>query len=194
MSTPQLALPSGERRADPSIAVYGILALSVAAMVVMGTLVGAYLSIRAGTAVFPPKGVVIQDYFGNMLAGTALIGGFAGWWALYAVRRDEPRQARLALALAAFMEVALINLMTYVMRSSALSPRTDAYSVISYAFNIAVIAIAGVGVGVALVAVFRVFGGQVTSRQPGVAWAAAWYGTVVTLAFLVMYYFIYDLQ
>jgi hypothetical protein len=92
------------------------------------------------------------------------------------------------------MEVALINLMTYVMRSSALSPRTDAYSVISYAFNIAVIAIAGVGACVALVAVFRVFGGQVTSRQPGVAWAAAWYGTVVTLAFLVMYYFIYDLQ
>jgi heme/copper-type cytochrome/quinol oxidase subunit 3 len=194
MATPQLALPSGERKADESVVVYGVAAMSVAAMVVMGTLVGAYLSIRSGTAVFPPKGVVIQDYFGNMLAGTALIGAFGGWWALYAVRRDEPRQATLALGMTVFMELALINLMTYVIRSSALSPRTDAYSVIYYAFNVAVIAIAATGIGVALVALFRVLGGQVTARQPGVAWAAAWYGTVVTLAFLVMYFFIYDVQ
>ena len=194
MSTTQLALPSGERESDPSVVVYGVLALSIAAMVVMGTLVGAYLAIRAGTAPFPPKGVVIQDYFGNMLAGTALIGGFSGWWAVYAVRRDEPRQATLALSLTVFMDAALINLMTYVIRSSGLSPRTDAYGVLYYALNVAVIAIAAAGVGVALVGMFRVMGGQVTARQPGVAWAAAWYGTVVTLAFLVMYFFIYDLQ
>jgi heme/copper-type cytochrome/quinol oxidase subunit 3 len=194
MSTPQLALPSGERKADPSLAVYGVLALSVAALVVMGTLVGAYLAIRSGTAVFPPKGVVIQDYYGNMLGGTALIGAFGGWWALYAVRRDEPRQATIALGMTVLMEAALINLMTYVIRSSALSPSTDAYGVLYYAFNAAVIAIAATGIGVALVALFRVLGGQVTARQPGLAWAAAWYGTVVTLAFLVMYYFIYDLQ
>lgn len=194
MATSQLALPSGEHKADQSLVVYGILALSVAALVVMGTLVGAYLAIRAGTPVFPPKGVVLQDYFANMLAGTALIGAFSSWWALYAVRRDEPRQATLGLGLTVFMEAALINLMTYVIRSSALSPRTDAYGVLYYAFNIAVIAIAGTGIAVALVALFRVLGGQVTARRPDVAWAAAWYATVVTLAFLVMYFFIYDLQ
>jgi heme/copper-type cytochrome/quinol oxidase subunit 3 len=190
----QLALPSGERQADPNVVVYGVLALSVASVAVMGTLVGAYLAIRAGTPVWPPKGVVLQEYYSNILGGTALIGGFGGWWAVYAVRRDEPRQATVALAMTAFMEGALINLMTYVIRSSALSPRTDAYGVLYYAFNIAVIAIAAAGIGVSIVALLRVAGGQVTSRQPAVAWAAAWYGTVVTLAFLIMYFFIYELQ
>jgi heme/copper-type cytochrome/quinol oxidase subunit 3 len=194
MAATQLALPSGERKADPSVAVYGILALSVAVLVVMGTLVGAYLAIRAGTKVFPPNGVVLQDYYSNILGGTALIAGFGGWWALYAVRRDERRQAVVALAMTAFMDAALINLMTYVIRSSALSPRTDAYGVLYYAFNIAVIAITATGMVVALVAMFRVLGGQVTSGEPGVGWAAAWYGTVVTLSFLIMYFFIYDLQ
>jgi heme/copper-type cytochrome/quinol oxidase subunit 3 len=194
MAATQLALPSGERKADPSVAVYGILALSVAVLVVMGTLVGAYLAIRAGTKVFPPNGVVLQDYYSNILGGTALIAGFGGWWALYAVRRDERRQAVVALAMTAFMDAALINLMTYVIRSSALSPRTDAYGVLYYAFNIAVIAITATGMVVALVAMFRVLGGQVTAREPGVGWAAAWYGTVVTLSFLIMYFFIYDLQ
>ena len=57
-----------------------------------------------------------------------------------------------------------------------------------------VIAITATGMVVALVAMFRVLGGQVTSGEPGVGWAAAWYGTVVTLSFLIMYFFIYDLQ
>src|ERR1700751_4096908 len=111
MAATQLALPSGERRSDPSITVYGILVLGVALLVAMGALAGAYLVLRSGSAQWPPKGVVLQEYFDNTLSITALIAVVAGWWGLYGVRHGERRQAIMALALAIFMDGAFINLL-----------------------------------------------------------------------------------
>ena len=194
MATSQLALPSGERRADPSITVYGVIVLGIAMLMAFATLVGAYLALRNGSQVWPPKGVVLQQYFDNTLAITALFAAAGGWWALYGVRRRERRQAIMGLALAIFMEGAFINLLTYDLRELHLSPRQDAYAVVFYALLVTVIAAFGTGIGVAVVAVARIAGGQVTDREPGLAWAAAWYGTFVALAWFVMYYLIHIVQ
>ena len=187
----QLALPSAERRSDPSVTVYGILALGVSAVIVLGALFGAYLALRSGTKVWPPKGVVVQDYFGITLSFTALMAALTGWWALYGVRRGEQRQAAVALALQVFLQGASINLLTYVIRSSGLSPRTDAFAVVYYALNIAVVALLATGMGVGVVALARVLGGQVTPQEPALGWAAAWYGTFVSVGWMVMYTAVY---
>jgi heme/copper-type cytochrome/quinol oxidase subunit 3 len=194
MATPQLALTSGERRADPTITVYGVIVLAIALLMAMGALAGAYLAIRAGTSVWPPKGVVHQQYFDNTLLVTALIGSAAGWWGLYGVRRGDRRQAIVGLALALFMEGAFINLMTYVAQESHLSPRQDPYGVIWYALVVLVIATFATGIGVAGVVLARVVGGQVTAAEPAMAWCAAWYGSFVTLVWLIMYYLIHVVQ
>src|SRR5579872_1472035 len=183
-ATEQLALPSGERRSDPSITVYGILVLGVAVLMAMGALVGVYLALRSGTAEWPPKGVTLQQYFDNTLCITALIGVVGGWWALYGVRNGERRQAIMGLALAIFMQGAFINLLTYDTTYTHLSPRQDAYGVIWYALMVTVIGVAGVTLA-------RVARGQVTPREPALAWAAAWYGTVVAAVWFVMYYVIH---
>jgi heme/copper-type cytochrome/quinol oxidase subunit 3 len=194
MATPQLALTSGERRTDPTITVYGAIVLAVALLVAMGTLAGAYLALRAGTTPWPPKGVVLYQYWDNTLLVTALIGVAAGWWGLYGVRRGDRRQAIVGLALAIFMEGAFINLMTYVAQRSHLSPRQDAYAVVWYALVILVIATFATGIGVAGVVLARVVGGQVTAAEPALVWCAAWYGTFVALVWVIMYYLVHVVQ
>lgn len=191
---PQLALTSGERRFDPTVTIYGVVVLAVALLVAMGTLVAAYLALRAGTPVWPPKGVTLQEYFDNTLAITALLSAVAGWWGLYGVRHGDRRQAITGLALAIFMDAAFVNLMTYVAQVEHLSPRQDAYGVVWYALVVLVIASFASGIGVAAVAVARVVGGHVTAAQPALAWCAAWYGTFVAVIWLVMYYLVHVVQ
>ena len=191
MSDTQLALPSGERAGDPSVTVYGIIALGVSAVIAVATLFGAWLVIRSGTKVWPPGNTHLQNYFGTTLCFTALMAGMVGWWAVYAVRRDERRQAVVALAWVVFSQGAMINLITFVVRESGLSARTNTYGVLYYALNIAVAAVFATGMGVAGVALARTLGGQVTSRQPSLAWAAAWYGTMVSASWFVMYAIVY---
>jgi heme/copper-type cytochrome/quinol oxidase subunit 3 len=194
MAASPLALPSGERRADQSVPVYGILAMAVAAVGVMGALFAAYLVIRQGTPVWPPKGVVNQEYFDNTLAATALMAVLAGWWGLFGVRHGERRQAVLGFSLALFLDGAMINLLTYMVRSSHLSPHTSAYAVIYYALVTAVVAFYVTALVVTAVALGRTLGGQVTRDEPALAWAAGWYGTIVAACYLVMYYLIHVVQ
>jgi hypothetical protein len=194
MTTSPLALPSGERQADQSLTVYGVVILGVGALVVMGALFAVYMAVREGTPVWPPKGVVNQEYFDNTLAVTALMSVLAGWWGLFGVRHAERRQAVLGFSLAIFLDGAMINLLTYMVRSSHLSPHKDAYGVVYYALATAVIVIYVTGIGVTVAALGRTLGGQVTRAEPALAWAAAWHGTLIACCYLVMYYLIHVVQ
>jgi hypothetical protein len=183
----QLALPSGEPPADSSTAVYGIVALGIASAVAVGALFGAWLTLRSGTRVWPPKGVVPLNYFGTTLSVTGVIVIFAAWWGLFGIVKGERRQAVLGFGLTLFMQAAMVNLMTYVIRYSGLSPRTNAYSVMYYAISVTVIAILACGIGVSLVALLRTLGGQVSKAEPGMGWAAAWYATFTAVCGYIMY-------
>jgi hypothetical protein len=66
--------------------------------------------------------------------------------------------------------------------------------VLWYALVVAVGAIFATGIGVAGVALARVAGGQVTAADPTLAWCAGWYGTLVALSWVVMYYLVHVVQ
>jgi heme/copper-type cytochrome/quinol oxidase subunit 3 len=187
----QLALPSAEadsdNMTDTSVTVYGVVALGVAAIVFVGALLGAWLSIRMGTHPWPPKGFKVENYWGTTLSLTMIMSALAGWWIFYGVTRRERGQAAMAATLVLFFDVAFINLLTYVLRSSKIGPASNAYGLLYYALNGAIIAVVGTGLLVAGVTLARVLGGQVTVRDSGLAWAAAWYTTFVTVAWLVVY-------
>ena len=187
----QLALGSAERRPDPTPAVFGVIALGISAFVLLGALMGAWLAMRSGTLVWPPKGVKVENYYGSTLSVTMLMAAIAGWWALFGVRRAVRSQAAVALGLVIFLQGAFINLLTYVIRGAHFGPSTSTYGVMYYALNVAVIAITGSGMLVAGVAMARVIGGQVSVAEPQLGWAAAWYGTAVAAAWFVMYYAVY---
>jgi heme/copper-type cytochrome/quinol oxidase subunit 3 len=191
VTAPQLALPSGERRSDPSITVYVVVALGASLLVLIGGLASAYLALRAGTHGWVPTGFVPQEYYDNTLLVTSIGSVVAGWWAVYGVVKGERRQAVTALAIAVLMDAAFLNLLTYMVRQSHLSPRQDAYAVVWYALVVAVGAAVATGIGVAVVALARVAGGLVTTADPTLAWCAAWYGTFVAAMWLVMYYLVH---
>jgi len=193
-SATQLALPSGERQPDSSLAVYGVLVLGVSVVMVLGGLLGAWLALRSGTRVWPPKGVVVENYYGTTLSVTMLMVALAGWWALYAVRRNELRQATTALGLTMALELAFVNLVTYVVRGAKFGPGTHAYGTVFYAWNVTVIAVTLTGIVVAGTALIRGLGGQVGPREPQLGWAAAWYGTMVSISWFVMYVAVYVIK
>jgi heme/copper-type cytochrome/quinol oxidase subunit 3 len=183
----QLALPSGERDLDASVSVYGVIALGVAALTTVGALTAAWVTLRYDTAVWPAKGFIIQDYYGNVLAVTLIMSGIAGWWALYGVAHDDRRQSTVALGLVIFLQGAFLNLLTYVLRSAKLSPGSSAFGALYYALNGTMIVIGISGILVAAVTLARILGGHVTSREPSQVWVAAWYTTVVMTAWLIVY-------
>jgi heme/copper-type cytochrome/quinol oxidase subunit 3 len=194
VTAPQLALPSGERRTDSTVTIHVAVVLGVSVLMLLGGLASVYLALRAGTHGWVPKGFVAQEYYDNTLLVTAIISVVAGWWGVFGVVKGARRQAVTALALVVLMDAAFLNLLTYVVRQSHLSPRQDAYAVVWYALVIAVCAAFATAIGVAVVVLARVAGGLVTAAEPALAWCAAWYTTFVAAAWLVMYYLVHVVQ
>jgi heme/copper-type cytochrome/quinol oxidase subunit 3 len=191
MAAPMLALESGDRKADPSLVTFGVLTLCVSLLVAFGALFGAWLSLRSGTAVWPPKGATIENYFGTTLSLTMFIGVLVVEWAAWSVRNGERAQVIAAYTLLTGLGVAFLNLLTYVVHLSHFGPGTHPYGAVYYAFNVLMIASVALAVLAALLALARFLGGQVSAREPALARSAAWIWHTVTAGWVVMYWAIY---
>ena len=191
MAAPMLALESGERRPDPTVTTYGAVALAVALLAASGALLGAWLSLRSGTAVWPPKGVQIQNYFGTTLSITMLLGIIAAEWAVYGVKKREKGQAVGALLIVFLLGVAFVNLLTYTVRVAHFGPGTHAYGAVFFAFNLLTgVSVAGVSL-FAGVTLLRLLGGQVSPAEPALARSTALLWHAVSIMWFVMYAAVY---
>jgi heme/copper-type cytochrome/quinol oxidase subunit 3 len=191
MSTPMLALESGEAKTDPNLATFGVLTLAVAVLVGFGALFGIWLSLRAGSQVWPPKGVGLENYYGTTLTATMALGVLAVEWASYAVRRGEKGQAVTGYVLVVVFGLAFINLLSYVVHVAHFGPGTHAYGAVYFAFNILMGATVLTAVVFALIALARYLGGQVSASEPAAARSAAWFWHTATVGWLVMYTAVY---
>lgn len=191
MAAPMLALESGEKKSDPHLATFGAVTFAVALIMGVGALLGAWLSLRSGTAVWPPKGVQIQNYYGTTLSITMLLGMLAAEWAAYGVRKSERGQAIGALSIVVMLGLAFVNLLTYTVRVAHFGPGTSAYGAVFFAFNLVV----GTGVSavtlLALWSLLRLLGGQLSVAEPGMARSTAWLWHAVAVAWFVMYAAVY---
>jgi cytochrome c oxidase subunit III len=191
MAAPMLALESGERRPDSTVTTYGAVTLAVALLAASGALLGAWLSLRSGTAVWPPKGVQIQNYFGTTLSITMLLGMLAAEWAVYGVKKREKGQAVGGLLIVFLLGVAFVNLLTYTVRVAHFGPGTHAYGAVFFAFNLLTgVSVAGVSL-FAGVTLLRLLGGQVSSAEPALARSTALLWHAVSIAWFVMYAAVY---
>ena len=191
MAAPMLALESGETTADPNLVTFGVLSLCVALLVAFGALFGAWLSLRSGTLVWPPKGVTIENYYGTTLSITMFIGALVAEWAVWSVRKGERTQAITAYVLQIVLGLAFVNLLSFVVHVSHFGPATHPYGTIYYAFNVLMGASVVLADLFALVALARFAGGQVSARQPALARSAALVWHTVTAGWVVMYWAIY---
>lgn len=99
--------PGRPRRGTGTI---GTLLFVTADAMVLAALLAVYVTIKGGSAAWPPKGVHVGTYIPTMISITVVMSGFAVQWAVFAARRNDGRNAVMAMILTLFLGVAVANL------------------------------------------------------------------------------------
>ena len=72
--------------------------------------VAVYFAIKEGSTTWPPSDVEVGTYIPTMITITALMSGFSVQWGIFAARRNDGRNAAMALILTLFLGLAMANL------------------------------------------------------------------------------------
>lgn len=112
-----LVLPSGEPLPGPvpgrprrGTSTIGTLLVVTADAMVLAAIVAVYLAIKEGSTTWPPSDVEVGTYIPTMITITAVMSGFAVQWGIYSARRNDGRNAVMALVLTLFLGLAMANL------------------------------------------------------------------------------------
>jgi cytochrome c oxidase subunit III len=100
-------VPGRPRRGTSTI---GALLFVTADAMVLAAVVAVYLGIKEGATTWPPSGVSVSTYLPTMITITALMSGFSVQWGIFAARRNDGRNASMALVLTLFLGLAVANL------------------------------------------------------------------------------------
>ena len=100
-------VPGRPRRGTTSI---GTLLFITADAMVLAAVAAVYFAIKEGSAAWPPLGVQVGTYIPTMITITALMSGFSVQWGIFAARRNDGRNAAIALVLSLFLGLSIVNL------------------------------------------------------------------------------------
>ena len=112
-TTTMLGLPPGDRDRPVHSLTVATLMAGIAELSLVGALVAAYLNVRGLLSPWPPKGVDLDNYLGTMLFITVLLSVVTAEWAVFALKRDNRRQAMNATGITIGLGVAFVNLLWY---------------------------------------------------------------------------------
>jgi heme/copper-type cytochrome/quinol oxidase subunit 3 len=112
-----VVLPTGAPRPGPrpgrpraGTTTIGTLLFVTADFMVLGAIVAVYLAIKEGSITWPPRGVEVGTYIPTMVTITAIMSAFSVQWCMFAARRNDGRNAAMALVLTLFLGLAMANL------------------------------------------------------------------------------------
>ena len=188
--TAPLALPSGERPRPRNLVNLGVLAVVIGGVALFTTLVAAYIIVGHVAKPWPPKGVYLDVYTGNMLALTAIMSGVTAEWASYAVKRGDPAQGAWGLLLTAGFGSGFILLVWQLASHMGFGPgnaKIGAFGVLFFAMMGAAGGVALLGVVAVILALIRVLGRQLNASNNEMVRAVAWYWDFVVVAWLLVY-------
>lgn len=183
-----LALPAaGDRRGRRSLELAAVFAGS-GVLMLFASLVGTYLHLRTATNVWPPKGVNVDFYLGNMLAVTLGLSAVTATWGAVAVVRGVRRQGIAAFAMTAGFGLAFLNLLWYTATKAGYGPATHPYGLVVAAIGLALTVTVGAGIVFCVLTALRVAGGQVSAFDPDQARAATFYWLLTVASALTAWY------
>lgn len=182
------ALPSAGGEKPKSLLSMGVALACAGSTMFFGALLAAYVELRANEHPWPPKGIKLDEYLGNMLVLTMLLGSLSVSWAVSAVRRNETRQAVAALAITAGLGVAFVNLLSYTASQAGFGAGDHAYGAVVAALAFGVGALVVAASGLCVLTLLRVKGSQVAADNPDQAWATAWFWHFATVASIIVWY------
>ncbi|HEX3425349.1 MAG TPA: cytochrome c oxidase subunit 3 [Acidimicrobiales bacterium] len=188
--TAPLALPSGERPKPRNLLNLGVLVVVIGGVALFTTLVAAYITVGHLAKAWPPSGVYLDVYTGNMLALTAMMSAVTVEWSYYAVKHDDPAQGTWGLLITAGLGAGFVLLLWQLGSHMGFGPgsaKIGAFAVLFFAMLAASGAVALAGILAVLAVVARVIGRQATASNAEMVRAVAWYWDFVVVAWLVVY-------
>ncbi len=166
----------------------GVLLLSASGTMVFGALVAAYLHLRNVTDPWPPEGVKLDLYLGNLLIITMVLSAVTVEWACFAVRRDDRRQASAALGLTIGLGLAFLNLLSYTADQVPFDAASHPYGLMVTAMGMLLGLAVGIGVGFVTLTLLRVSGRQLSAADPSQVRATACYWHFTVAASVAVWY------
>ncbi len=181
MASATPALPTAGGTRPRNVVSLGLLLLACSGTMYFGALIAAYLHMRRLTATFPPRGIRIDQYLGNIMVITMLLGVVTVEWAAHALRDGERRQALAGLGVTLAFGLSVLNLLSYTAGRVGFDAASHPYGVVVTAMTMVLGILIGVGVAFVTLMLLRVAGHQVTAedREPLRAVANYWHFTVV---------------
>lgn len=185
-----LALPSGTRPRPRNLMNLGVLLVCTGGLALFVTLAAAYVTVGHLAKVWPPHGVYLDVYTGNMLTLTAVMSVATVEWAAWAVKRDDPAQGTWGLLMTLVFGSGFVLLLWQLGSHLGFGPgnaKYGAFAVLLFAMFGAAGAVALAGVGAMLGVLPRVIARQATSTSHEMVRAVAWYWDFVVAAWLIVY-------
>jgi len=134
-TTPGLSLPPQPSGADAPMpagrphgtTLLGMKLVMAADAMVLLTLLVTYFTIKAGAPTWPPKGVSVGTYLPTVITITAAMSAASVSWMLYAVRRNDQRNAFAAAVLTMILGAAVANAQWYSITNVKFGANSHAY-------------------------------------------------------------------
>lgn len=187
-TTPMAALSPAGVEAPRNVMPMGVLLLSAGGAMFFGALVAAYLHLRNVTEPWPPEGVKLDLYLGNLLIITMVLSAVTVEWACFAVRRGDRRQASAALGVTIGLGVAFLNLVTYTADQVPFDAASHPYGLVVTAMVMLLGIAVGIGVAFVTLTLLRVSGRQLSAAEPSQVRATACYWHFTVAASVAVWY------
>ena len=188
MADSVLALPSAEGSRPRNLLPMAVLFLASSGTMLFGTLIAAYLHLRHLTDRWPPEGVRLDQYLGNLLVITMVMSAVTVEWACQAHRRGERKQASAALGVTLGLGLAFLNLLSYTAGQVGFDAASHPYGLVVTAMAMLMGIAVGVGVSFVTLTLLRVAGRQLSAAEPGQVRATACYWHFTVAASVAVWY------
>ncbi|HET7487682.1 MAG TPA: cytochrome c oxidase subunit 3 [Acidimicrobiales bacterium] len=188
MASPTLALTAGggaKRRGVLTLAM--VFAVCGGAML-FAALLGAYLHMRRIVNPFPPKGVHIDEYWGNVMVGTMLMASATVEWGCSALRRGQRKEALAGFGVTLGLGLAFLNLLSFTSGHTSFDAVSHPYGLVVTALVMTLGIVVGIGVAIVALTLFRVAGRQLLEPDAEQPRASAIYWHFTTIAALAVWY------
>ena len=188
MASPTLALPSGGGTKPRGVLIQATLLAVAAGAMLFGAFLAAYLHMRRLAHPFPPEGAKIDEYWGNLMAGTMLMGSVTAEWGAIAVKRGQRQQAMAGFAITIVLGLAFLNLVSFSAGHVEFEATTNPYSLLVTAMVMALGIVTGLAVAFCSLTLFRLAGRQLMEPDAEQPRATAIVFHFVTAATLAVWY------
>ena len=145
------------------------------------------------SAAWLPKGLELPGVASNMMLIIMVGASVMAQWAVYAMARDNRRDAAVAVALVVIFGIAVFNAQAYIYQQIGVGVNTRygaLFFSVTGAFLVALVA----GMIMAVIVVFRSLGGRYTSKRHEGVSALALYWHFLTAAFSAVWFVVYVIK